>query len=320
MAAYAARRLLQAIPLMFGAAVVTWILIHVAPGDPIVALAGEDGDAEYYEMMRARFGLDRPLSEQLFVYLGRLVRGDLGFSFRHNRPALDVILEHLPATLLLMVPALVIAAMLGVFLGTVSAAGRDSALDTGVRTATLLGHAIPVFWLSQMALLLFALNLDWFPVQGRTDARADYEGVRHFLDVLHHMVLPVAALVVVYTPPIMRVTRASVLENLGLPFIRAARARGLSRSRVLVRHALPNSMLSIVTVIGAQIGFMFAGAVLVETVFAWPGLGRLLLSAMLNRDYAVITAMLLMLSATIILMNLVTDLTYSLLDPRVRHG
>jgi peptide/nickel transport system permease protein len=319
MGSYAVRRLLQAIPLVLGASVLTFLMIHVAPGDPIVALAGEDGDAKYYAMMRARFGLDRPLHEQLFIYLGRLGRGDLGFSYRHNKSAVAVIFDQLPATLLLMVPALVIAALIGIALGTLAAARRNSAVDSGVRTATLVAHGIPVFWLAQIMLLVFALNLEWFPVQGMTTARATYSGVRHALDVGHHMVLPVIALVVVYVPPILRVTRASVIENLDQQYIRAARARGLSRRQVLIRHALPNAMVPVVTVIGSQIGFMFAGAVLVETVFAWPGLGRLLLSAMLNRDYAIITAMLLMLSITIILANLVVDLLYSVLNPRIRY-
>ena len=317
---YALGRLLQAIPLVIGASVATWILIHVAPGDPIVALAGEDGNAEYYAMMRERFGLDRSLGEQLLVYLRRLASGDLGFSLRHNRPAIDVILEQLPTTLLLMVPALLIATALGVGIGSAAAQRHRSAIDSGLRSLTLLGHSVPVFLLAQLLLLLFAVQLDWFPVQGKSDARADYQGWRNALDVAHHMVLPVTALVAVYVPPIMRVTRAEVIENLAAPYVRAARARGESRRRALMRHALPNAMLPITTVIGAQIGFMFAGAVLVETVFAWPGLGRLLLSATLNRDYAIITSMLLLLSVAIILMNLLTDLFYGILDPRVRHG
>ncbi len=317
---YTAARLLQSIPLIFGAAVLTWLLIHVAPGDPIVALAGEDGDAEYYAMMRRRFGLDRPLIEQLLIYLGRLVQGDLGYSYRQNRPALQAILEQVPATLLLMVPALLVATALGMAAGTIAAARRNTATDNTIRTVALFGHALPVFWLAQLLLLVFALRFDWFPVQGRNDARAQYEGLRSVLDVAHHMVLPLLALIVVYVPPIMRVTRASVLENLDSLYIRAARARGLSRRKAIVRHAVPNSLLPIVTVIGTRFGFMLSGAVLVETVFAWPGLGRLLLSAILNRDYAIITALLLIVSVTVIVMNLVIDLLYSVIDPRVRHG
>jgi peptide/nickel transport system permease protein len=270
-------------------------------------------------MMRERFGLDLPIGERLMVYLARLGQGDLGFSYRHNQSAVGVILAQLPATLLLMIPALLIAAFIGIVMGVVAAGRHDTASDAGLRIVSLLGHTIPVFWLAQLMLLLFAVELGLLPVQGMTDARADYQGIRHVLDVAQHMVLPVLALVFVYLASIMRITRASVLEALDSPFILAARARGLTRRQVLVRHALPNSVLPIVTVIGSQFGFMLAGAVLVETVFAWPGLGRLLLSAMLNRDFAIITAMFLMISSAIIFANLVIDIAYSFLDPRVRY-
>jgi len=316
---YAFRRILQAVPLILGASVATWILIHVAPGDPIVALAGEDGNAEYYKRMRERFGLDEPLHEQLWIYLGDLAQGDLGFSFRQNRPATDVILGQIPATLLLVIPALALAVVIGVVLGAVAASHRGSMTDGLLRAVTLLGHSMPVFWLAQLLLLLFAVRFDWFPVQGRYDIRANHSGLRGVLDQAHHMVLPVTALAAVYLPPIMRVTRAAMAEALEAPYIVAARARGQSRRRALFRHALPNATLPVVTVIGSQLGFMIAGAVLVETVFAWPGMGRLLLGAMLNRDYALITATLLLVAIAVILVNLVTDLLYAALDPRVRH-
>ncbi len=316
---YALRRVLQGIPLVLGASVFVFLLIHVAPGDPIVALAGEDGDAEYYAMMRERFGLDRPVVERLGVYLGRLARGDLGFSLRHGRPALEVILDRLPATLLLMIPALVIAAVLGMTLGTVAAGRARTGTDATIRVVSLVGYAVPVFWVAQLLLLGFAIGTGWFPVQGMTTARADYSGVRHLLDVAHHMVLPVTALVLQYIAPITRITRSGVLESLGSPYIQAARARGLTRGETLRRHALPNGLLPVVTVIGTMFGFMMAGAVLTETVFAWPGLGRLLLTAMFARDYAIITAMFLLLSAAIVAANIVTDLTYAWIDPRVRY-
>ncbi len=316
---YALRRVLQGIPLVLGASVFVFLLIHVAPGDPIVALAGEDGDAEYYAMMRERFGLDRPVVERLGVYLGRLARGDLGFSLRHGRPALEVILDRLPATLLLMIPALVIAAVLGMTLGTVAAGRARTGTDATIRVVSLVGYAVPVFWVAQLLLLGFAIGTGWFPVQGMTTARADYTGVRHLLDVAHHMVLPVTALVLQYIAPITRITRSGVLESLGSPYIQAARARGLTRGETLRRHALPNGLLPVVTVIGTMFGFMMAGAVLTETVFAWPGLGRLLLTAMFARDYAIITAMFLLLSAAIVAANIVTDLTYAWIDPRVRY-
>lgn len=319
MVGYAVRRVLQGIPLVLGASVVVFLLIHIAPGDPIVALAGEDGDAGYYAMMRERFGLDRPVAERLFVYLGRLLQGDLGFSWRHGQSAVSVILDRLPATLLLMIPAITIATILGVGLGTVAADRAHTATDATIRVVSLTGHAIPVFWVAQMLLLLFAWRAGWFPVQGMTDARADYEGLRAVLDVAHHMFLPVTALVAQYVAPITRIARSSVLESLASPFVRSARARGLSRTRVLVNHALPNALLPIVTVTGTQVGFMVAGAVLTETVFAWPGLGRLLVTAMFARDFAIILAMFMLLSVTIIVANIVTDILYSVIDPRVRY-
>lgn len=317
---YLVRRLLQAVPLILGATVVTFMLIHLAPGDPIVALAGEDGDPGYYAMMRQKFGLDRPLGEQLFVYLRQLSRGDLGFSYRHSQPAVAVILSRLPATLLLITPALLLAIIIGMTLGILAANRAHTLTDTGLSVVSLLGHTVPVFWLAQILLLVFAFGLGLFPVQGMTNARHRYEGLRYALDVIHHMVLPVTALSVQYLAPIARVTRASLIEVMGQYFIQTAVSKGLTRRQVLLKHALPNTLLPIITIIGAQVGFMVAGAVLTETVFAWPGLGRLLLSAMLNRDYAIITAMFLLLSLTVILSTVVVDLLYALVDPRVRYG
>ncbi|MDQ3459859.1 MAG: ABC transporter permease [Deinococcota bacterium] len=316
---YLIRRVLQAVPLILGATIVTFVLIHVAPGDPILALAGEDGDAGYYAMMRERFGLDRPLWEQLVIYLRGVVSGDLGFSYRHNQPALAVILSRLPATLLLMAPALLLAIVCGITLGVLAANRAHSLTDASVTILSLLGQAVPVFWLAQLLLLVFAFQLELFPVQGMTSARHRFEGLRYALDVAHHMALPVAALTVQYLAPIARVTRASLVEVLGHDFIQTGLSKGLSRRQVLVRHALPNALLPVVTIIGGQVGFMLTGAVLTETVFAWPGLGRLLLSAMLNRDLAIITAMFLLLSVAVIVSTLIVDILYAVLDPRIRY-
>lgn len=319
MAKYIIRRVFQSVPLVLVASIVIFVLIHIAPGDPIVALAGEDGNAEYYAMMRERFGLDKPLGEQLLIYLGKLAQGDLGYSYRHNQPAATVILNQLPATLLLMIPAIMIALILGIILGTFAAHNAHSMLDTGITVVSLLGHSVPVFWLAHLMLLLFALQLDLFPVQGMTNVRERYEGLSYGLDVAHHMFLPVTALVVQYMASISRVTRSSLIEVLNQPFIQTARSKGLPERQVLLFHGLRNALLPVITIVGGQIGFMFTGAVLTETVFAWPGLGRLLLSAMLNRDFAIITAMFLLLSVTVIGANLVTDLLYYVLDPRIRH-
>lgn len=315
---YLSRRLLQAILLMLGAAVITFLLIHLAPGDPIVALAGEDGDAGYYAMMRAKFGLDRPLWEQLFIYLANLARGELGFSYRYNQPAFAVIRQHLWATLLLMLPALLLAIIVGIGLGLLAASRARTLSDGVITTLAVLGDTVPVFWLAQLLLLLLALRLDLFPVQGMVDARVRQQGMAYFLDVLHHMALPVGVLALQYLAPIARLTRATLLEVLSLPYMQAAQAKGFALRYRLLRHALPNALLPVVTLIGGQVGFMLAGAVLTETVFAWPGLGRVLLSAMLNRDFAVINAMFLLISASVVLANLATDLLYTWLDPRVQ--
>lgn len=315
---YIVRRILQSIPLVIAASILTFVLIHAAPGDPIVAIAGEDGDAGYYEMMRERFGLNRPMHERLFVYLGNLARGDLGFSYRYNQSALTIILEHLPNTLLLMLPALVIAIFLGLLLGSLAALNPHSIADVGISSLSLLGHSIPGFWLGQILLLILAFHFDLFPVQGMVNVRARYEGLQYLVDLIHHMILPVTVLVVQYIASIARVTRTSLLEIYLQPFVTTARAKGLSERVVLSRHALRNAMLPVITIIGGRVGFMFTGAVITETVFAWPGLGRVLLQAMLNRDFAIITAMFLVLSVTVIGANLITDLCYYFLDPRIR--
>lgn len=314
---YILRRVLQAIPLLLGAAILTFLLIHLAPGDPIVALAGEDGNAEYYTMMRAKFGLDRPIGERLLLYLGNLARGDFGFSYRYNQPALTVVLNHLPATLLLMLPALLLATVIGIGLALVAASRAHTPLDVGISTFSLLGQTIPVFWMALLLLLLFSYQLDWFPVQGMTDARTRHTGSARIRDILHHMALPVTVLAVQFVAPIARIGRASLVEVMRQSFIGAARARGLSQRTIMLRQALPNALLPIVTVIGGQVGFMFSGAVLTETVFAWPGLGRVLLTAMLSRDYAIITTLFLLISAMVIAANLITDLLYYVLDPRI---
>lgn len=317
---YALRRLAQAIPLLLAVALLTFALIELAPGDPIVALAGEDGDAGYYAMMRERFGLDRPVHERLGVYLGRVLRGDLGFSYRLQQPALTAVLGRLPATLLLITPALVLATLIGVGLGLLAAWRPLSPLDTLVSIVSLLGHAMPVFWLAQLLVLLFAHQLELFPVQGMRDVRAMATGWDGARDVARHMVLPVTALTVQYLAPIARVARASLIDVLGNDYVRTATAKGLPRRRVLGEHALRNALLPVVTIIGAQVAFMLSGAVLTETVFAWPGLGRLLMSAMLARDLAIVSSMFLFISLAVVLSTIVVDLLYAALDPRIRYA
>jgi len=315
---YLLRRLAQVLPTVAGLLVLNFCIIHLAPGDPVIALGGEHGDAAYYAFLRSRFGLDRPLPEQLLTYVANVLRGDLGTSFVHGRSVARVIAERIPATLLLVFTALALSSAIGVGLGVLAARHRGRPTDTAVNTTALLGYATPPFWLGQIALLLLAVGTGWFPVQGMTDARDQRVGLAHSLDVLHHLALPAFVLAVSELALTTRLVRTGLLEAFDSDYVRAARAKGLPEASV-VRHALRNVMLPVITVIGSRAGMFLSGAVLVEVVFAWPGLGRLLLSSLLSRDYPVLLGMFLAISLAVVLANLVTDLAYARLDPRIRY-
>lgn len=320
MSRYLLRRLLQTIPMLWGVGTLTFLLIHLAPGDPIVALSGDFSTAEYQRQMEAYYGLDRSLLEQYLRYMTSLLTGDLGTSFYFKQPVLWVILERLPTTLLLVVPALILSSGVGIWLGAITAQKRNSVLDLSIIITVLGSYAIPVFWLAQILLLLLAVQLDWFPVQGMRDIRADYSGPRLWLDVAHHLTLPLLTLTLQQLAMIFLLTRAGVSHELRQEYVRTARAKGLPSSLVLSHHALRNALLPVVTVIGGRIAFLIAGAVLTETVFAWPGLGRLILTASLNRDYPMILGLFLFMSLAVLLANLLTDLIYAILDPRIRYA
>ena len=317
-ARYLLRRLAQVVPAIAGIVVVAFVVIHAAPGDPVLALAGQHGDAAYYAFIRAKFGLDRPLPEQLLVYATNVVRGDLGLSYVHGRPVVAVVLERLPATLLLMTSALAASSIAGVVLGVAAARRADRPADLAVRIAALVGYATPSFWLAQIAALTLAVGTGLFPVQGITDARQTWTGWRYAADVVHHLALPALVLAANELALTTRLVRSGVLEALATDYIRTARAKGLPE-RAVIRHALRNALLPVVTVIGGRIGMLFTGAVLVETVFAWPGLGQLLLSSIQTRDVPVLLALFLLVSLAVILTNLMTDLAYAWLDPRIRY-
>ena len=311
-------RLAQVVPAVAGILMIAFVAVHTAPGDPVLALAGEHGDAAYYAFIRTKFGLDRPLPEQLVVYAGRVVSGDLGLSFVHGRPVAAVIAERLPATLLLIGTALALSTTTGVAIGILAARRAGRPTDLALRTGALLGHAMPSFWLAQMAAIVLAVGTGWFPVQGLTDARRAFTGWRYVLDVTHHLVLPALVLAAGELALTTRLTRSGLLEALATDYARTARAKGLPE-RGVVHHALRNALLPIVTVIGGRAGLIVTGAVLVETVFAWPGLGQLLLSSIQTRDVPVLLGLFLLASLAVIVANLVTDLAYAWLDPRIRY-
>lgn len=315
-----ASRILQIPPAILGIVAIGFLLVHLAPGDPVLALAGDSGDAEYYDFMRQKFGLDEPLSTQFVVFAGNLVTGDLGVSYVHGRDAMEVISERVGATVLLAGSALVISTVVGIALGVFGASRPGSWRDVSVTSLTLGMYAAPVFWLGQVALVVFSLRLGWFPVNGMTSASIPETAWGRTADLLHHLALPALVLASQQIASVARLTRAGVVEELDSAHVRTARSKGLSRRTVLFRHALRRALLPVITVIGARVGYLLAGATVVEIVFGWPGIGRLMLAAVQNRDIPILLGIFLVAAATAVVANLLTDLTYGRLDPRIRRA
>ena len=318
--AFLARRLVAAVPLIAGVLMLTFALIHLAPGDPVQVLAGDGGDAAYYAAMRARYGLDRPLPEQFGRYAAAMLRGDLGYSFSYQQPVGRIILGRLPATLLLTGTALVLSTTCGIALGILAATRHHTPLDHGIAAVTLTAYAMPVFWLGQLLVLLFAVRWGMLPVQGMTSVREAYTGARHLADVARHLALPALTLALPQLALTARLTRTSLREALAEDYIATARAKGLAERAVILGHAARNALLPVVTALGGHLGTLLTGAALTETVFAWPGLGRLLLDAALKRDYPLLMGIFLLVSLVVVAANLLTDVVYTALDPRVRLG
>jgi peptide/nickel transport system permease protein len=318
--AYILRRLIQTIPSILTILVITFFLIHTMSGDPISMIVGEgfETDPAFVERMRERFGFDKPLHVQFILYMTNALQGNFGYSV-FGPPVTQLILERLPATLLLTGSGLLFALIAGIILG-VLAASKPSSLRSGVISAISVGgYAIPVFWLAQMMVILFALNLGWLPVSGMKTLREDYTGINHIIDVFKHLLLPSLALGIHQLALISRLTRSSMLETLREDYILTAKAKGLSSRKVVYWHALRNAVLPVVTVTGMQLGFLLAGAVLTETVFSWPGIGRLMYTSLLSRDYPVLMGIFIIISISVIIANLFTDLIYAYLDPRIQY-
>jgi len=317
---YLLQRLLYTVPLLLGAVTIVFVLVHLAPGSPVDYIIGDAGaDKAMIARLTAEMGLDQPLYVQLLRYLWQVASGNLGYSFASNAPVLDLILDRLPATLLLMGSQLVFSIALGIGLGLLSVRRPNASLDNTITVFSLASFAIPIFWLGQLLILGFGYYLDWLPIQGMIDLRAGYAGFDLVLDVARHMVLPVLTLTLYNLALILRLTRGSLLEVLGQEYIKVARAKGLSNNTVLIKHALRNALLPVVTVIGLEFRALIAGAVLTETVFAWPGLGRLTFDAINARDYPLLMGMFIFISVLVAVGNLITDLLYATLDPRIRY-
>jgi ABC-type dipeptide/oligopeptide/nickel transport system permease component len=304
MARFLARRLLLTIPVLFGVATLVFSLIHLIPGDPARAMLGDAAAQADVDQLRARLGLDRPLLEQYAAFMRGLVTGDLGTSLRTGQPVVAQIGERMPATIELAGAAMLVAIALSIPLGIVAAVWRGTAIDHVATTISLSGISIPNFWLGPLLAIVFAIELAWLPVSGRGTPA--------------HLVLPAISLGASLAAILARMTRATLLEELREQYVLAARARGASRIRSVLRHAFRNSLIPVVTLIGLQFGAVLTGAVITETVFAWPGIGRLLIQSIGFRDYPIVQGCILLIAVTYVAMNLLTDLFYGVLDPRIR--
>jgi len=318
-AAFVARRLLGLLPVLLGMVALGFAVIQLAPGDPVQVLVGDyPAPPEYVRQVRERFGLDQPVWIQLARYLGQLARGNLGYSFFYDEPVLRVLMGRLPATLLLMGAAFGIASVLGVWLGVVGGQRVGGPTDHVLMVLGLVGYSLPVFWLGQLLLMGLSLRIGWFPTQGMETIAARLSPLGRALDVLHHLALPALTLAMRYLALNVRLTRTSLAEVAGMEFLTTARAKGLSERMVIYKHALRNALLPVVTMMGLNAGHLVGGAVLTETVFGWPGLGRLIYDAILHRDYPVMLGGLLVVTVCVVVGNLLADLAYGAIDPRIR--
>ncbi len=304
MIGYLVRRLAQAVPVTLAVATLVFALIHLIPGDPVEMMLGEGAQAADVTALRARLGLDRPLLEQYTGFIAGLLRGDLGTSLHFGEPVARLIGRHYPATAALAFAALAAALAISLPLGMLAAYHRDGWIDRSARLFSLAGVSIPNFWLGPVAMLLFSIQLDLLPVSGRSGWQS--------------LVLPAGTLGLALAALLTRMVRSAVGAELGRPYLVTARAKGISRSRVALLHALKNAMIPVVTVVGLQFGALLTGAILTETIFSWPGLGRLLIQAIRLRDYPLVQGCVLLISVTYVLVNLATDLLYAWLDPRIR--
>jgi peptide/nickel transport system permease protein len=317
---YVFRRLIQALPMAFAIVLLNFILLKLTPGDLVDVMAGESGSAtpEYMDNLRQLYGLDVPPYVQFLNYIRNIIHFDLGYSFRQNMPVIDLILDRLPATILLSLTAIVFALVIGVFLGALAARSRGSVVDEAISIVSTMGFATPLFWVGLMLIVIFSIELRWLPSAGIVTIGKSYAGYWDGLrDVGLHLILPALTLSLFFLSIYVRITRSAMLEVYGLDFVRTARAKGLSETRIIVRHVLRNALLPIVTITGLQVGAIFGGTVVVETVFGWPGVGRLAHEAVFSRDVNLLLGIFLCSSLMVIVVNLLVDLLYAVLDPRV---
>jgi peptide/nickel transport system permease protein len=334
MSTYILRRILGLIPVLFGVSLIVFLLLRLTPGDPATVMLGELGTPERIAELRVQLGLDRPLWLQYAEFLGRTLHGDLGRSILSNEPVTNELVARFPATAELVFFAMLWGAIVGISAGIVSAIKRNSIIDTASMLLSLLGVSIPIFWLGLMLIYLLAVWHHWLPPSGRIDLTVPFQRVTNsylidallagnwtaFKSVLQHLILPSLVLSTVTMPILARLTRSTMLEVLNQDYVRTARAKGLAARVVILRHALRNALLPVVTVVGLQIGGLLGGAILTETIFSWPGMGLWMYQAILQRDYPIVQAGVLVAALIFVTMNLLVDISYSILDPRIQQA
>jgi peptide/nickel transport system permease protein len=311
---YILRRLISAVPVLLGITVIVFLIMSLIPGDPATAILGAYATPENVEKLNRDLGLDRPMVERYFIWLGNMLQGDFGRSFSLNRPVIDEVAERFSATLVLAGTSFVLCALFGIAAGVVSAVRQYGLADRLITFAVLIGISVPSFFLGMIMILFFAVRLRWFPVSGMY---AIYGG-GDLADLLHHLVMPAVALAAVAAGVVARLSRSAMLEVLRQDYIRTARAKGLRERRVIFGHALRSAMVSIIPVLGLQAGFVLSGAVYIETVFQWPGVGRMLVDAILKRDLMLVQGGVVFVAAAYVLFNIAVDVAQALLDPRIK--
>ena len=296
---------------------ISFFLIHAAPGDPVAALAGDYVTKEYRDLIIQHYGLDQPLITQSFKYFKNVVTGDFGDSYYFKAPVFAVISTRVLPTLLLIVPSVVLSTFFGIVLGMLTVRFKSYTIGIGIPILATIIYALPTFWLGYLLILFFSIKLNIFPIQGMSNPRYSLEGLEYYIDVFKHLALPLLTMVLTQLAQVVLLVKSRLSEEIQRPYFKTALSKGLKRQSAIFNHALPNAMLPIVTVLGTRFGFLITGSILTETVFAWPGLGRLMIIAIEVRDYPLVLGILFMLSLIILILNLITDLIYTILDPRI---
>jgi dipeptide transport system permease protein len=327
------RRLTLIVPTLIGITICTFGFVRLIPVDPILAMAGERGvTAERYAELVIKYGFDRPIWEQYFIYLGQLFRGDFGTSIVSHRAVISDFLTLFPATLELSVVALILATVIGIPIGIIAAVKRGTWIDQGLMGTALVGYSMPIFWWGLLLIILFSTTLGWTPVSGRIALSFFFKPVTGlmtvdsliygnwpaFVSALRHLILPSIVLGTIPLAVIARQTRSAMLEVMGEDYVRTARAKGLKESRVVSLHALRNALIPVVTTIGLQVGLLLGGAILTETIFSWPGIGRWMVESIFKRDYSVVQSGLLLIAVLVMVVNLIVDILYGAINPRIR--